>query len=114
MITDLGRYWKHVRREEQNLPAGEFLYIVSVDNEEQGPNALAGRIVEVSRDQAAERLVAKTHRLASDEEIERFRDGQRTEADRIAKAEFEKRQPIAITVLGDGTARVTKGSLPKS
>ena len=110
MMTDLGKYWKFVRREEQQLPAGLFVFIISVENEEHGPNACAGRIVEVTREAAAERMVAKTHRLATDEEIEQFRDCQRAEADRIARAEFDKRQPLAITVHGDGTARVSKGT----
>lgn len=114
MITDLGRYWRTVRSTEKNLPEGDFQYVISIENEDQGPNCSPGRVVEVPREQAAQRIVEKTHRLATEEEIETFRNGQRAEAERIAKVEFDKRQPIAITVLGDGTARVSKGTLPKA
>lgn len=64
---DLAKYWKQVGLLAEQLPAGEVVTLCSIDNEEKGTKA--GAIVECERKLGAQRIVEKTHRLATAEEI---------------------------------------------
>jgi hypothetical protein len=62
-VRDIRRYWQQVRALEASLP--QFVSLVDVEG--SAP-------VEVSAMRAAQLLLAKSHRLASDEEISVQRD----------------------------------------
>ena len=62
-MRDIRRYWQQVRALEASLP--QFVSLVDVEG--SAP-------VEVSAMRAAQLLLAKSHRLASDEEISVQRD----------------------------------------
>jgi hypothetical protein len=57
-MRDIRRYWKDVRVLEASLP--EFVWLVDVEG--SAP-------VEVTAGRAAQLLLAKSHRVASDEEL---------------------------------------------
>jgi hypothetical protein len=57
-VRDIRRYWKEVRALQASLP--EFVWLVDVEG--SAP-------VEVPAGQAAQLLLAKSHRMASDEEL---------------------------------------------
>jgi hypothetical protein len=62
-VRDIRRYWREVRALEASLP--QFVWLVDVEG--SAP-------VEVSAMRAAQLLLAKSHRVASDEEISVQRD----------------------------------------
>jgi hypothetical protein len=57
-MRDIRRYWKEVRALEASLPA--FLWLVDVDGSSP---------VEVAAGRAAQLLIAKSHRVASQDEV---------------------------------------------
>jgi len=57
-LRDIRRYWREVRELEASLP--EFLWLVDVEG---------SLPVEVSAGRAAQLLIAKSHRVASAEEL---------------------------------------------
>jgi hypothetical protein len=62
-VRDIRRYWQEVRTLEASLP--QFVWLVDVEG--SAP-------VEVTAMRAAQLLLAKSHRVASDEEISVQRD----------------------------------------
>lgn len=90
-------YWASVRQKaaelESQFPQG-FCKLISVDNLQR--NSTAGNIVEVNLRQAAEHLLAGTHRLLTGAEAESYQREQsairarnhRSELDRV-KSQFE-------------------------
>ena len=57
-MRDIGRYWKEVRALEASLP--EFVWLVDVEGSVP---------VEVGAGRAAQLLLAKSHRVASEDEL---------------------------------------------
>ena len=64
-MRDLRQYWQEIRDIERGL--GEFEWIMSLDDPRRG--MVGGRIAQANAAQAAQRLHAKTHRMATEEEI---------------------------------------------
>ena len=89
-MRDIRRYWQEVRVLEASLPA--FLWLVDVDG--SGP-------VEVAAGRAAQLLIAKSHRVASQDEV--CAQGARDKA-----AERELRR---TTLRQEGVAVVTLSKL---
>ncbi|HEV8413084.1 MAG TPA: hypothetical protein VGQ49_05790 [Bryobacteraceae bacterium] len=83
-MRDIRRYWAEVRALEASLP--EFVWLVDVEG--SAP-------VEVSARRAAQLLLAKSHRAASDDELSAQR-----EKEAIAKKELQRdgrrRRGIAV------------------
>jgi len=83
-MRDIRRYWAEVRALEASLP--EFVWLVDVEG--SAP-------VEVSARRAAQLLLAKSHRVASDDELSAQR-----EMEAIAKKELQRdgrrRRGIAV------------------
>jgi hypothetical protein len=83
-MRDIRRYWAEVRALEASLP--EFVWLVDVEG--SAP-------VEVSARRAAQLLLAKSHRMASDDELSAQR-----EKEAIAKKELQRdgrrRRGIAV------------------
>jgi len=83
-MRDIRRYWKEVRALEASLP--EFLWLVDVEGSVP---------VEVGAGRAAQLLIAKSHRVASEEELSVQREieaGARKERQRDRR----RRQGVAV------------------
>src|SRR6476661_3537016 len=65
-MPDLKKYWQEIRALEQSL-AGD-VWLMSLENRARGQ--VAGSMAEVAARAAAKLLHAKSHRLATDEEVE--------------------------------------------
>jgi hypothetical protein len=91
-MPDVRRYWQEIRAIESKLP--EFVWLVGVENS-------LGSIVQVAAAQAARLLHAKSHRLASDEEITARRAEEDAARDRV-RHERLRRQGIAIVAVRPG------------
>jgi hypothetical protein len=65
-MPDLKKYWQEIRAIEQSLAAD--VWLMSLENRARGQ--LAGSMVEVAAGVAAKLLHAKSHRLATDAEVE--------------------------------------------
>ena len=65
-MPDLKKYWQEIRALEQSL--GGDVWLMSLENRARGQ--LAGSMVEVAAGVAAKLLHAKSHRLATDAEVE--------------------------------------------
>jgi hypothetical protein len=64
-MRDLKRYWREVRELERTLPA--FVWLMTVEDGPRGQRG--GMIVEVPAAHAAKLLHARSHRVATAEEI---------------------------------------------
>ncbi len=71
-MPDLRRYWEEIRAIEQSLP--QSLWIVSLEDALR--DRVAGMIVEVVAGVAAKMLHAKSHRVATEDEVRAERDRQ--------------------------------------
>jgi hypothetical protein len=82
-MRNLQRYWQEIHALEQGLPP--FVWVIAEDC-----------LIEVARAVAARLLHAKSHRLATEEEIEARK---RREAARAKKAEAERRRREGVEVV---------------
>jgi hypothetical protein len=89
-MRDIRRYWKEVRALEASLPA--FLWLVDVEGSSP---------VEVAAGRAAQLLIAKSHRVASQDEV-----SAQAERDKAAERERKRNQ-----LRQDGVAVVTLSKL---
>jgi hypothetical protein len=64
-MRDLKVYWQEVRALEHSLP--QFVWLMSLEDRKRG--MVGDRMAEVGAEQAAPLLHAKSHRLATEEEI---------------------------------------------
>jgi hypothetical protein len=91
-MPDLRRYWEEIRAIEQSLP--QSLWIVSLEDALR--DRVAGMIVEVAAAVAAKMLHAKSHRVATEEEVRAERDRQ----DGVKKsAAEEKLRRLGVAVV---------------
>ena len=92
-MRDIRRYWKEVRELQASLP--EFVWLVDVDG--SAP-------VEVPAGRAAQLLLAKSHRVATGEEL-----GAQREAEAVAGKRLEKdrrrREGVAVVSTESGDRR---------
>ena len=87
-MRDIRRYWSEVRALEASLP--EFVWLVDVEG--SAP-------VEVPAGRAAQLLLAKSHRLASEEELSVQR-AKEVVAGKNRRREERRRQGIAVVTPG--------------
>lgn len=100
-MPDLRLYWQEIRAIERSLP--ESLWIVSLEDALR--DRVAGVIVEVVAAVAARMLHARTHRVATEEEIR----AQKASEDRVKRSAEEERlrkQGIAVVPVGEEIRRV--------
>jgi hypothetical protein len=88
-MPDVKRYWQEVRAIEKTLP--EFVWLAGMENS----------LVEVAAAQAAHLLHAKSHRLATEEEIAARRAEEEAAKDCV-RHERLRRQGIAIVEVTPG------------
>lgn len=84
-MRDLQQYWAEIRAIENGLP--QFVWVIAEDC-----------LIEVARAVAAKLLHAKSHRLATEEEVAR-RKAQETEAKKRKSIEKKRRDGIAVVEL---------------
>jgi hypothetical protein len=82
-MRDIQRYWQEIRSIENALP--QFVWVIAEDC-----------LIEVARAVAARLLHAKSHRLATDEEIQTKKAGDQAEKKR---AESERRTKEGVVVV---------------
>jgi len=99
-MPDLKKYWQEIRALEQSL-AGD-VWLMSLENRVRGQ--VAGSIVEVAAGQAAKLLHAKSHRLATEGEVETHQ----------ARQADTQRQGLQKKLRDQGIAIIPVRSRPKS
>jgi hypothetical protein len=99
-MPDLQKYWQEIRAIERSL--AKDVWLMSLENRARG--LVAGSMAEVAAGAAAKLLHAKSHRLATDDEIAAHRNGQ-AEAQRLG---FQKK------LRDEGIAVIPVRSLPRS
>jgi hypothetical protein len=99
-MPDLRKYWQEIRAIEQTLAAD--VWLISLENKARGQ--VAGSIAEVSAGAAAKLLYGKSHRLATDGEIDAHQTRQ------VAT----QRQSLQKKLLDKGIAIIPVRSRPKS
>ena len=99
-MPDLKKYWQEIRAIEQTLAAD--VWLISLENKARGQ--VAGSIAEVAAGAAAKLLYGKSHRLATDGEI----DAHRTRELAAQRQGFQKKLRDA------GIAVIPVRSRPKS
>jgi len=93
-------YWQAVNKIEATLPAGETIFITSIDKPLM-PGYQAGRTFECTRRNAAMRLVDQTHRLSTPEEIAAYRAEQAKRVETLRVEESLRQQKETRVVLVD-------------
>lgn len=93
-MSDLRVYWQDVRQLERALP--EFVWLMSLDDPKRG--MVGGRMAEVGAEQAAPLLYAKSHRRATDGEIEAHLDKE-NQARRQSFHDGMRRKGIAVVAV---------------
>lgn len=99
-MPDLKKYWQEIRALEQSL-AGD-VWLMSLENRARGQ--VAGSIAEVGAEAAAKLLHAKSHRLATDGEID----------DHQARQLATQRQGLQKQLRDKGIAIIPVESRPRS
>ncbi len=93
-MPDLRRYWQEIRKIESTLQ--EPTWLVSLDD--TVPPSQSRHVVEVSAPVAARFLHAKSHRLATQEEVQAQRDKEAV-AKRIAIYDSLRKRGITVVAL---------------
>jgi hypothetical protein len=85
-------YWDKVNETIKRLP--EEVWLMSIDNQDKGTHA--GAVSIVPRDIAGRRLVEATHRIASEAEVQAYKDAEvvRLEKDRLRENRRDPRRVI--------------------
>jgi hypothetical protein len=87
-MRDLKRYWGEVREIRAGLP--EFVWVVEADG--------SGLPVEVGSGVAARLLQAKSHRLATEDEVQ-SKNARDTESNRQRAQDLLRREGVAIVTI---------------
>ena len=86
-MRDIRRYWREVRALESTLP--EFVWVVDVDG---------SAAVEVPAGLAAQLLLAKSHRMASEEELS-IQRRKEVVASKELRRDTRRREGVAVVKL---------------
>jgi hypothetical protein len=89
-VRDIRRYWGEVRALEASLP--EFVWLVDVEGSDP---------VEVSARQAAQLLLAKSHRVASEEEL-KVQRAKELVAGKELQRKRRRREGVVLVACGEG------------
>jgi hypothetical protein len=96
-MRDLRKYWHEIREIEKSLP--EFVWLMSLDNPSRGQRG--GCIAQVAGVTAARLLHAKSHRLATDDEVEAHQTSEYAAKHLAFHEGLRKRGIAVIAVPGD-------------
>jgi len=83
-MLKIREFWAAVHEQAAALPE-DWYYVISVDDPSRC--VVGGVVSQVSRQTAAELLTSRTHRLATEEEIERHLRHEQEERERYMEAE---------------------------
>jgi len=83
-MRDIRRYWKDVRALEASLP--EFVWLVDVEGSVP---------VQVGAGRAAQLLLAKSHRVASEDELSVQREKEKAERKELQR-DLRRKQGVAV------------------
>jgi hypothetical protein len=83
-MRDIRRYWKEVRALEASLP--EFVWLVDVEGSVP---------VQVGAGRAAQLLLAKSHRVASEDELSVQREKEKAERKELQR-DLRRKQGVAV------------------
>jgi len=83
-MRDIRRYWKEVRALEESLP--EFVWLVDVEGSVP---------VQVGAGRAAQLLLAKSHRVASEDELSVQREKEKAERKELQR-DLRRKQGVAV------------------
>lgn len=101
---DMQAYWRGIRGIESSLPAGDQVYLTSVENREK--QSVGGRTSPVGRKLAAKMIADKTHRLATDEEIAAWHVAEDASRAHHAELEYSRKQQFAMPKELEGFVRL--------
>jgi hypothetical protein len=101
-MDKISRHWQEIARVKAEL--APEVWIVSIENLEK--NCTAGAVCLVDAAVAARGIVEKTHRLATDDEVNTY---QKEHAQRRAASEAAERRRLRSTILVVQAAPATKG-----
>ena len=90
-MRDLRKYWQDIREIEKGLP--KFVWLMSLDNPPRGQRG--GCIAQVAAPAAARLLHTKSHRVATDNEVQAHQTAQ-DEAKMLAFHEGLRKRGIAV------------------
>ena len=93
-MHDVRRDWREIRTIESTLP--EFVWLVS--ERDSAGEAVPECVVQVAAARAAQFLHAKTHRLATGEEVSALKEREEA-AKRSAHHDLLRRQGIAVVAI---------------
>ena len=91
---DLKKYWREARALEQSLP--EYVWMVSVADVLRG--RVGDAIVEVGAALAAQLLMARSHRLATEEEVRAEKERQEGAKKSSEAEELRKKGRVVVEV----------------
>jgi hypothetical protein len=93
-MPDLRRYWQEIRALQNSLP--EFVWVMSVEDAVR--RFTGGTASEVSSERAALLLHAKSHRLATDQEIRHNKESGDAENRAAANFDLQKRGVAVVRI----------------
>ena len=93
-MRDLKKYWQEIREIERSLP--EFMWLTSVECSFQGQ--VGGSVAEVSASQAAPLLHAKSHRVATDEEVSAYQTREEAHKRRFFDEHLQRKGVAIVSV----------------
>lgn len=85
---DSKKYWSSVKEARESLPEAD-VFMVSIEDPTR--EIRGGVVVEMSRENAAKAIVARTHRQAEEDEIEAYKADQAERRERIRAEEARRR-----------------------
>jgi len=97
-VRDIRRYWKEVRALQASLP--EFVWLVDVEG--SAP-------VEVTAERAAQLLLAKSHRLASEEELSVQREKEIVAGKQLQR-DRRRKEGVVVVGLARGDSQPISGN----
>ena len=91
---DMQKYWGAVVHTMDQLPEAGPYYLISLSTPDGGR---AGVVVEIpAKKQAAQLLVANTHRIAQAGEIDHHQADEQTAREQLAEVEMKRKQQFAM------------------
>jgi len=91
---NMQKYWAAVRAERERITE-PWVFVCSIADEVSG--ARGGSVCQVSREDAAQLLVKKTHRLATDDEGKAYRAAEDALREEYKAAELRRRTLAVLT-----------------
>jgi hypothetical protein len=109
-MPDIKRYWHLVAEQRAKLPSE--VWLTSIERPLEG--ITGGATCAVTREIAARRLVEQSHRIATEEEIQKFHADQREREQLCAQLEFRRQREKGGVTVSVTPEQVGLDVLPKA